>query len=134
METVIERIGGRNKVVVKHNHQAFILQCAESEVKYFKHCFDVMIDCFRRECEGKKDSTESSNCNKPAVINWVAVEKELPHPYITVLICYEKVSNGMKQDIMTGRWCGDSWIPDGMKPILTSKVIYWAELPKPPCL
>ena len=75
METVIERIGGRNKVVVKHNHQAFILQCAEADVEYFKHCFDVMIDCFRKECEGKNESTELSNCNKPAVIGSLPSDK-----------------------------------------------------------
>lgn len=58
METVIERIGGRKKVVVKHDQQAFILQCNESDVEYIKHCFDIMIDRFRKECYLRNSSEE----------------------------------------------------------------------------
>ena len=49
METTIERIGGRDKVIIKQGSQAFILQCDEPDVEYIKESFDIAIMKFENE-------------------------------------------------------------------------------------
>tara|TARA_R110000803_G_scaffold76454_1_gene141082 strand:+ start:18621 stop:18908 length:288 start_codon:yes stop_codon:yes gene_type:complete len=67
--------------------------------------------------------------NLLSVSNWVAV-KEKPKCYVNVLVCFDKEWTSAER---TGYWCGDSWIINGNKPILTDKVVFWRELPEPPC-
>jgi hypothetical protein len=63
-------------------------------------------------------------------VQWVDAEIELPVAYAPVLVCFK---NEWVSAIRTAYWCGDSWIVNGNKPILTDKITYWMKLPNPPC-
>jgi len=64
------------------------------------------------------------------VMDWVAVNDELPDNHVTVLVAFK--NEGMSS-LRTGYWCGNSWIVNGGKPILTEEIVYWKKLPQPPC-
>tara|TARA_R110000751_G_scaffold298120_1_gene407954 strand:+ start:94 stop:330 length:237 start_codon:yes stop_codon:yes gene_type:complete len=62
-------------------------------------------------------------------IKWIDSEIELPKSYVPVLVCFK---DEWLSAIRTGYWCGDTWIVNGNKPILTDKISYWMDLPNPP--
>lgn len=47
MKTKIEKIGGRDKLVLYYKEQSFIMQCDHDDVKYFKRCLDIAINRFK---------------------------------------------------------------------------------------
>lgn len=51
MKTTIEKINGKNKIVVKHKSQSFILDFEgnKKELKFFKSMFDKMIMTYRND-------------------------------------------------------------------------------------
>ena len=76
----------------------------------------------------KKEATKQ--CDIDVVMQWVDAEIELPVAYAPVLVCFK---DEWVSAIRTAYWCGDSWIVNGNKPILTDKITYWMNLPNPPC-
>jgi len=78
--------------------------------------------------DNKKEQTEQ--CTIPSVMQWVDAEIELPVAYAPVLVCFK---DEWVSAIRTACWCGDSWLVNGNKPILTDKITYWMNLPNPPC-
>jgi hypothetical protein len=64
------------------------------------------------------------------VMQWVDAEIQLPVAYAPVLVCFKEE---WVSAIRTAYWCGNSWIVNGNKPILTDKITYWMNLPNPPC-
>lgn len=63
---------------------------------------------------------------------WISVEDELPIAYTPVLLCFEKESEGLRAIMRTGFSCGNDFIIDGNKPILSSNISHWQPLPSPP--
>lgn len=57
METQIERIGGRKKVVVRYKTREFLIDCDEQDVGYFKQAIDSIIKEFANDVRLGKDYT-----------------------------------------------------------------------------
>lgn len=68
--------------------------------------------------------------NSSLTLQWINVNKEIPLPYMTVLLSFKGEG---RSSLRTGYWDGASWIIHGNYPILTKEINYWAHLPQPPC-
>ena len=77
-----------------------------------------------------KELSEEKKCVIQGVMHWVDVNIEIPVAYTPVLVCFK---DEWVSAIRTACWCGDSWVIDGTKPILTDEITYWMHLPNPPC-
>lgn len=53
MKAEIKDVNGKHKVLVTHKNRVFIVQCAESDVKYFKGNVNTTIDEFKKECQAE---------------------------------------------------------------------------------
>lgn len=76
---------------------------------------------------------EQQNDLLQRVINWVAVDENLPPKYTTVLAYYpEGNENGKKVDTTT--YYGGKLTDTGSSIAYCFEATHWAELPEPPCV
>lgn len=109
----------------------------ETELKFLETLATLVLNNIPKQdfiemIEERKQAIKEQ-CDIPVVINWVAVSEKLPtrmdEDYLVCVRNKNKEGGIPIQDI--GNFSGDGvWI----KQNTWEDVVYWAELPNPPCL